>query len=442
MAIPKNVKILNGKLPPDPGVYLMRTAAGKLLYVGKATSLRTRVSSYFVRPADARITRMVQEIGRIEYRETPTAVEALMLEAALIKKWQPPYNVREKDDKSFVYLAFTREPYPQPVLVRGHELARVPKRQYLKIFGPFHSAQSVQAALDALRRAFPWTLCRPPRRSRAAGGRAKRSCFYRHLRLCPGVCTGEITPAAYRKIIRQLIGFFDGRRTTVIRGLEREMRAAAAAERFEAAAEIRNRLAALRRVRDEAVIKNESRPDRLGRIDLFGRLEAYDISNLGGQDAVGSLAVFEDGRPKRSEYRKFRIRTVSGANDVAMLAEVLRRRFGRLPEQGSGNAQLGRWPRPDLILIDGGAGQVSAARRVLKEYGLEIPLVGLAKGFQRKQDEMVFDRSDYELARLTVAFKPLLQRLRDEAHRFAIAYHRRRRARRFLGDSRAVKRKV
>ncbi len=416
MAIPAHVTVKNGSLPPSPGVYLMKDADGKLLYIGKATSLRTRVGSYFVRPADERIAAMVTHIRSIDYIETPTAVEALMLEAKMIKKHQPPYNVMEKDDKSFVHLAFTREPFPQPVLIRAYELARTPKRRFLKVYGPFGSAASVRAALDTLRRSFPWTTCKPGR---------PRPCFYRHLGLCPGVCTGEITSAQYKKIIRGLTRFFEGGREAVVREMRRDMRRAAAAQEFEEAAAIRNRLYALENVRDIAVIKKEEKG--LGEfIDIFGRIEGYDISNISGQDAVGSMVVFEDGEPKKAAYRIFAIRDVQGPNDVAMMTEVLRRRFARA---GAGERA---WRNPDLILVDGGVGQMNAARKVLDERGLRIPLIGIAKGFDRKQDQLVYDKGDYELARLVQAFKPLLQRLRDEAHRFAISWHRRKRAKTFL----------
>ncbi|MEY4745387.1 MAG: hypothetical protein RL272_1332 [Candidatus Parcubacteria bacterium] len=419
MAIPANIKVKNGPLPPEPGVYVMRDAGGKILYIGKATSLRTRVGSYFVRPADARIAKMVTLIRSIDYERTPTAVEALLLEAKLIKKHQPPYNVMEKDDKSFVHLAFTREAFPQPVLIRGHELARTPKRTFMKVYGPFGSAASVRAALDTLRRSFPWTTCKPGR---------PRPCFYRHLGLCPGVCTGDITSAQYKKIIRGLTRFFEGRRDAVVRDMRRDMRRAAAAEEFEEAAAIRNRLYALEHVRDIAVIKREEAG--LGEfIDIFGRIEGYDISNISGQDAVGSMVVFEDGEPRKSAYRIFAIRDVHGPDDVAMMTEVLRRRFARANVAGGGGHA---WKNPGLILVDGGLGQMNAARRVLEERGLKIPLVGIAKGFDRKQDELVYDKGDYEIARLVQAFKPLLQRLRDEAHRFAVSWHRRKRAKTFL----------
>lgn len=414
MAIPASIKIKNGELPPRPGVYFMKDAAGKTMYIGKATSLRTRVTSYFSRPADARIERMVSKIRAIDYQETPTAIEALMLEAQLIKKHQPPYNVDEKDDKSFVHLVFTREPFPKPVLVRGHELARMSKKQFLYRFGPFRSAFAVRSALDTLRRSFPWTTCTPGR---------KRPCFYRHLHQCPGVCTGEITSAEYKKIIRSLARFFAGDRAGVVRTMRAQMKRAAAARRYEEAGEIRDRLYALDHIRDVAGMKREDAVLEKY-IDIFGRVEGYDISNTGGQESVASMVVFEDGEPKKSEYRKFKIETVEGANDVASLAEVLKRRFAH-----------DGWRMPDLVLVDGGVPQVGAARKALDAIGVKVPLVGMAKGPDRKGDELVFDKSDYELARLVNGFRSMLRRVRDEAHRFAIGFHRQRRAKRFLGKA-------
>jgi excinuclease ABC subunit C len=384
---------------------------------------------------------MVKKISEIDWEETPTAVEALILEAKNIKKLQPPYNVRDKDDKSRVHLAFTREDYPRPVLVREHELARMPKKRFLKTFGPFKSAGAVQASLDALRKAFPWSTCKPKR---------GRPCFYVHLGQCAGVCTGAITSRDYKVIIRGLMRYFDGKRGEVVRSLKRNMKAAADRKDFETAAAYRDRLWALEHIRDMAIMKRDD-AELQQFIDVFGRVEGYDISNISGQDAVGSMVVFQDGRPKKTAYRKFRIKTVEGANDTAMLEEVLRRRFGRskavelevverLSDDAASAQQLNssaassskRWPLPDLILIDGGKGQLNVAKRVLEEHKFDIPLVGIAKGFDRKQDELVYDKSDNELARLVRAFKPLLQRVRDEAHRFAVSYHRRRRRGKFL----------
>lgn len=414
MAIPASVIIKDGNLPPVPGVYFMKDAAGTLMYIGKATSLRSRVGSYFSRPLDPRIASMVARIARIDYEVTPTAIEALMLEAKLIKKHQPPYNVMEKDDKSWIRLVFTKEPFPRPLLVREHDLEREGERAYLATFGPFKSGFSVRAALDALRLAFPWTTCRPD---------AKRACFYRHLGLCPGVCTGEISSAAYRRIIRSLIKFFGGGRDKLVAQWEREMKKAAKAERFEEAAAWRNRLRALTEVRDLNILK---RDEALAQ-KLRGRIEGYDISNTGGVASVGSMVVFEDGEARKSQYRIFHIQDVVGADDYASMNEVLRRRFQHLP---GGPAE--EWPVPDVLLIDGGRGQVAVAHQVLADVGLQIPVVGLAKGPDRKQDVPVFDRRTPGLAQLVTAHKDVFQRVRDEAHRFAVAHHRKLRKKSFL----------
>jgi excinuclease ABC subunit C len=431
MAIPKRVTIKHGPLPAKPGVYLFRDARGRLLYIGKATSLKTRVNSHFVRPHDARIAKMTEQADSIEYIETPTAVEALMLESRLIKKHQPHYNVLSKDDKSYIHLAFTKEDFPRPVFIRQHELARLPKSQFLKVLGPFRSAGSVQAALDATRKAFPWTECRPPK-----PGKSGRPCFYRHLGQCPGVCTAEIKPAEYRKIIRQLIRFLEGGRDKVTAELEAAMSKAAAEDRFEDAALIRDRLAALNQVRDLSVLKREE-PTGLKPIDIYGRIEGYDISNISGTDTVGSLVTFVDGRPRKSQYRKFIVQSVDGPDDTKAMAEVLMRRLEHAPSRAKSASQA--WPLPDLILVDGGVGQVNAANQVLKKAGMPIPVVGIAKGPDRKGEELVFAKNDYELARLTAAFKPLLLKVRDEAHRFAITFHRQRRSRRLTGGAAPVK---
>jgi excinuclease ABC subunit C len=245
--------------------------------------------------------------------------------------------------------------------------------------------------------------------------------------LCPGVCVGEITSAQYKKIIRRLMRFFEGGRDAVSGEMKREMTRAAADERFEDAADLRNRLFALEHVRDESILKHEdSRNAEF--INIFGRVEGYDISNTSGKDAVGSMVVMVDGEPKKSEYRIFGIKDVDGPNDVAMMRETLMRRFARTVKPEDGKS----WPLPDLVLIDGGAPQMGVAKAVLEHYGLKIPLVGIAKGPDRKQDELVYDKNDYELARLVRAFKPLLQRCRDEAHRFAVSWHRKKRAKSFL----------
>ena len=439
MAIPAQIKIQNKNLPNTPGVYVMKGARGKILYIGKATSLKNRVASYFTRPSPARIAEMVRRIRRIDYERTGTAIEALILEANLIKKHQPPYNVLERDDKSFLYVVITKDQYPRLLFVRGHELEREGERAYKVVFGPYTSAASLKASLELIRKIFPWSSCEPPVPSprdtdrnsadknrsepRDGAGKQKRPCFNYHLRRCPGVCIGAISRRSYGAIIKNVILFLEGKRGGIMRRLEREMKRTAGREDFEQAAKLRNQLRALEHIQDIAIIKRDfyEEPHAEESVNIFGRIEGYDISNIGGAQAVGSMVVFENGEPKKSDYRKFRIKTVRGSNDVAMLTEVLRRRFGNTD-----------WPKPDIMLIDGGKGQVNAARLVLAEAGVKIPVIGIAKGPDRKKDEFIYERGNWELARITELYSYILKHVRDESHRFAIRYHRRVRGREFL----------
>lgn len=450
----KNIKIHGGRLPPRPGVYLMKDARGAVIYVGKAASLKTRVSSYFNRPHEARISRMASEIRSIDYRLTPSALEALILEAKLIKQLHPKYNIREQDDKSFLYVVFTADQYPKVLLVRGNELGKYQisndkfqtssniqhANSKPHIFGPFTSASALRAALQIVRRIFHWSNCKP-------GAAGARSCFYYHLGQCPGICIGAISPAQYRRqVIRPMILFFDGKKAQVMKDVEARMKQAAKKEKFEEAESLKRQLFSLRHIRDTAILTAESIGQsarstkqkhtpfalRTRPIDIFGRIEAYDISNISGTSAVGSMVVFQGGEPEKSEYRKFKIKNVSGINDVAMMREMLGRRFKRIQDYGL-RIKQGDWPMPDLLVIDGGVGQVRAAIEVLEELKLKIPVIGIAKGFNRKQDRPVYGRGNPELDRIVENHKDLILRARDEAHRFAVAYHRKRRSADFLG---------
>lgn len=397
----------------------MKGAHGRVLYVGKAGNLRRRVSSYFERPHDVRIETLVAKIKKIEHRKTDTALEALILEARLIKSLMPPFNVREKDDKSFLYFLITKERFPRVLLVRGKDATGG------KTFGPFTSASNARDALRILRKIFPWNTHEPER-----VGMFKRPCFDCEIGLCPGTCVGAVSGKEYHKTIERLTLFFEGKKKVVLRSLERDMAAASKALEFEKAEKFRRQIFALRHIRDTALISDSpvlAEGDGVrgagNATDGGGsggtgaksayRIEGYDISNISGTSAVGSMVVFEDGEPNKDEYRKFRIRTVFKPNDVGMLTEVLTRRFKRHD-----------WPMPNLILIDGGVAQASAARRVLLRARLRIPIVGIVKGPERKRNDIIG-------AIPKGVQKVTLIRVRDEAHRFAIAYHkalRRRRA--------------
>lgn len=415
--IPEYVKIKKNELPDSPGVYLMKNAKGNIIYVGKATSLKRRVSSYFQRPHDARISQMVSEIRAIDYIQKPTAIEALILEANLIKYYFPPYNVKDKDNKSFLYLVITKEDFPRPLLIRGTELGDDSAKRYKAVFGPYTSPRSLRAALDYIRKAIPWSTCEPGQ---------KRPCFYVHLKQCPGVCIGEISKKDYAKIIRDLIKFFEGKKDALLKQYAKEMKLAAKEKRFEEAADLRNRIHFLEHIQDIAIMKREDEHvDHIregeASVNIFGRIEGYDISNISGTSTVSSMVVFENGASNKAEYRKFKIRTVKGSNDVASMRETLVRRFRN------------DWRKPDLILIDGGWPQVNAAKQVIQHFELGIPVVGLAKGPARDKDELICDENNLEICKLCEQHKDILVAVRDEAHRFAITYHRKVRSRKMLG---------
>ena len=409
-------KNLYNKFPEEPGVYIMKGRGGRILYIGKAANLKRRVSSYFTRPHDARIQKLVSQIRHIDYRETPTALEALILESLLIKKHEPPFNVREKDDKSFLYIEITKESFPRVVLIRGKEIARSVKGE---LFGPFTSAQSLREALRILRRIFPWNT-HPPEAIEEVQlhpERRRRACFDAQIGLCPGTCMGVANRRQYQKTIQNLKLVLHGKTQTVLKSLERDMRRAARALAFEEAARIRRQVFALRHVRDVALIGEDEFLSGRALIDRQAtRIEGYDISNISGTSAVGSMVVFINSEPDTNEYRKFKIRTIHQSDDTGMLREVLLRRFGN------------EWPLPTLVLIDGGKGQVNTAERVLDEVGLKIPVVGIAKGPTRKKNEFI--------GTVPKGIDPnTLIKVRNEAHRSAIFYHRAVRGRQSLGST-------
>ena len=450
-------------IPSSPGIYLFYNAKGDLIYVGKATNLKSRVISYFhlsFRPirliggerrnpskttderdsstslrsaqndksgASRPIEEMIHEVKDIKYKTTGSVLEAIILESIYIKKFQPRYNIKDKDDKSWNYIVITNDEYPQVTTIREHELrldSRLRGNDKLR-FGPYPGLKS-REALKILRRLFKFSTCRPPKQSKQIKQsrqtkQENKPCFYRQLGECLGVCTGEITPTDYKqKVIGPIKLFLQGKKERVIKSLEKNMRSAARHQEFEEASRLRNQINALRRLQDMALLndgfikdtpqmsfprKRESShwiPNQVGNDN--GRIEGYDISHISGTSAVGSMVVFTNSEPDKNQYRKFKIRTISQANDVGMLKEVLERRFKN------------DWPLPQLILIDGGRPQVNTAKDVLQRLNLSIPVVGIAKGPDRKKDEIIGQLANFELKTLIA--------VRDEAHRFAITYHR------------------
>ncbi|MDD4931563.1 MAG: GIY-YIG nuclease family protein [Candidatus Colwellbacteria bacterium] len=379
-------------LPDTPGVYLMKDSGGRIIYVGKAANLKRRVSSYFTRPHDSRIAKLVSEIVKIDHIERETAIEALILEADLIKKYQPIYNIKEKDDRSFLYIEITKDKFPRVLLVRGKSAEQGER------FGPFTSASSAREALRILRKIFPWSV-HPPEKA----GKYEKPCFDYEVGSCPGVCIGAITKADYMKNIRSLKMFLKGQKKALIKKLGREMKKYSDALDFEYANVLKRRIFALNHIQDVALI-SEERPAAEGKTG--GRIEGYDISNISGRSAVGSMVVFIGGEPDKKEYKKFKIHSLDTPNDTAMMKEIMERRIAN------------PWPIPDVILVDGGKAQVNVVKEVLSVNGIRVPVIGMVKGPDRKRTDLVGDF-------VPGIDKKVLERVRDEAHRFAIGYHKR-----------------
>jgi excinuclease ABC subunit C len=543
------------RLPDRPGVYLMKGAGGDVLYVGKAQSLRHRVRSYWQKQTPTlgeghRIRSVVDRIADVEVTEVDSVSEALLLEANLIKRFKPRFNVRLKDDKSYPYIKVTlADDFPR--VERTRKLVNDGSRY----FGPYASATSVDESMNLVRRLFPFRTCTIDIRD---GERAlQRPCLLYHIKRCQGPCIEEISKADYRADIEQVELFLEGRQETLVKALRREMSAASDRQEYERAATHRDKIRAIERtmesqkmaafarteldlvgmarqdnqaavtlfiIRDGKMIGRDvylldamreasdaevlssfleqyyaratsipreiyvpagvtdtadlqtflaekrggpvhlRTPQRGEKRDLMGlasrnagetlareqarwladqgktlaaleqlaaaldmpgipfRIECYDISNFQGSESVGSMVVFEDGKPRSGEYRRFRIKTVEGPNDVASHQEVLRRRFRAVKSGEEGSEEERRWAMPDLVIVDGGKPQVNAAKQVLDELGLhDLPLAGLAK---EREELFLPGRSEPVVLPPTSSALYLVQRLRDEAHRFAITYHR------------------
>jgi excinuclease ABC subunit C len=405
-------------LPKSPGVYEFRDKKGKILYIGKATSLKDRVGSYFLKNAHLdrpNIEPMVAQIADIKVNETDSVLEALILESNLIKKYQPKYNVMAKDDKSFGYFVITKEEFPRVLAVFKTQLG---KYQAKSIFGPYMSKYQMEVALKLIRRIFPFHSNKQ---------QTEKGCLDFQIGRCPGPYAGAISKKDYLKNIHGIEMILQGKKKGLLTELKKQMKIFSKNNEFEKAAEARNRIFALEHIRDVALISEESQHSMLGyrpNIECWGemRIEAYDISNIGGDYAVGSMVVFTNGKTDKNEYRKFKIKTVAGIDDVAMMREVLLRRFNN------------SWPKPDLILLDGGKGHLNMAQRIIGELKLGIPIIAVAKGPTRKKLDiyqskylLTFLGKNEELRRNysnILSDTKLLERIRNEAHRFAIAYHK------------------
>lgn len=393
-------------------MYLFYTKKSELIYVGKATSLKSRVKSYFSGLRSPRpIEMMIHEVFSVKYNVTDSVLEAIILEGNLIKKFRPKYNVMWKDDKSWNYIVIDKDEYPKVATLRERELHQIKndqlKKQYSHIFGPYPGLNA-KAAMKILRRMFNLSFCRP---------RAKRACLYREMKECLGVCTGEISASDYRKkVILPLVTFLNGEKSRLIKKIAREMDTASKRENYEEAARLRDQLKALKRIRDIALINDAFVKEEFTRFKHAIRIEGYDISNFGASGKVGSMVVFDEQGPVKNEYRKFNIYSVVGQSDVDCLGEVFERRL-----------KHAEWPLPAIFLVDGGLPQVNRAHRLVKIRGLSVPVVGIAKGPKRKKTEFIFESKNPAISDWISRNKNLLIRVRDEAHRFAISFQRKKR---------------
>jgi len=418
MKTSRKIKNILSKMPNSSGIYLFYNFKKELIYVGKATSLKNRVKSYFSGLKSPRpIEFMIHEVADIKYKPTDSVLEAVILEANHIKKLQPKYNIEGKDNKSWNYLVLTKEDFPKLLAVRQYELERQNyentklrnyentkiKAKYSHIFGPFPGLNTKEA-LKLFHKIFYISRCNT---------RQKRPCFDYQLGFCLGVCTGEITKEQYKqKVIKPLISFLKGNKKRLISSLKKEMQEEAQARNFEEAARLKKQINSLERIYDVALLNKSLFEDSVlgGNIK---RIEGYDISNLGETGKVGSMVVFNLSGPIKQDYKRFKIKTVIGQSDIACLEEVLYRRL-----------KHDEWMVPDLILVDGGKGQVRAVRKVIDFYKKNIPILGLAKGKTRKKNEFIFDKKNKYLKEFIEKNQDLLIQVRDEAHRFAIAYQR------------------
>lgn len=394
MDIKKKIK----GFPLGPGVYIMKSARGEVLYVGKASSLRKRVSSYFVSRNLPKTEALLNNAVRIDYIECENSHQALILEAALIKEKKPKYNVVLKDGKSYPYVEATSEAFPRIHICRPRlKAGRL-------IFGPYTETKALKSALASIRRVFPFRSC---------ANMPKVPCLFFHLKLCPAPCAGKISAAEYKSIIKSVCKILNGRRKELIRSLRLEMKNLAAQKNFEEAAKVRNKLLAVERLYKgrpgEHEILSLKEALNLSRLPLT--IEAVDISSLGRNEAVGSLVTFKGGAADKSNYRRFLIKGVKGIDDYAMIAEVVRRRYSRLVKE--------KKKMPGLIIIDGGKGHLMSAYQELKALGRDIPIIGIAK--RNEEIWLPFKGKPLVIPKNSPSLH-LIQRARDEAHRFAHSY--------------------
>lgn len=418
-------------LPQKPGVYFFKDKRNIMLYIGKASRLKNRVSSY-LKTTDIRLKKMLDEARTLKYKTADSEIEALILESQFIKKLKPKYNIVMRDDKQYFFVGFSSDRFPKIFLTHRSDTA--------EFVGPFTDGTALKTTLKFLRKIFPYCTCKQ---------KHNLPCLNYHIGKCPGFCCLKETHNAkliannqnfgiYAKNIKAIKELLNGKKTSLIKNLKSEMKKCAEKEQFGKAIELRNKIKKLEKVfqnakiiqkaNSEWLIANSKSNDTKKILEKLtkvlnlpstpNRIEGYDISNIQGANAVGSMVVFSNGRPDKNEYRKFKIRSKNTPDDTAMLSEMLRRRF-RHPE----------WQFPDLILVDGGKGQLNAVAKTVaygKSPGAKrkapIPIIGLAKGKMEIFSTTL--TAPISMSRLPIAVQNLIKHIDSEAHRFAVSYHR------------------
>jgi excinuclease ABC subunit C len=410
--------------PLTPGIYLMKDAAGTVIYVGKAKALRSRAGSYFRKEAeiDPRTCELVKHIADIDFIPCETEVDALLREARLIKDIRPKFNKDLKDGKSFPYIQVrTREEFPRV------EITRTPRRRGVRLYGPFLSKAKLKDAVNVLQKVLKFRTCSLDIQSEETRWRWFRPCLLHSIRQCTAPCNLRVSRDDYRRQIRKLIMILEGRTAKLFARMAAEMKEASGAMLFEKAGRIRDEMAALKKLElrgdqdkhvQPEVFHIDPKKGLIGLKKVLGlekvprSIEGFDIAHLSGEDTVASLVAFIDGLPFKDGYRKFKIKSVEGVDDFASMREVITRRFKRLHDEEG--------VFPDILLIDGGKGQLNAALDAFRALGITPPtVISLAK-----QEEEIFRPGESEsikLSRHSAALR-LLQYVRDEAHRFAQHY--------------------
>ena len=372
------------KFPDSPGVYIFLSKDNRPLYIGRTISLRKRVLSYFRKDIDSRIREMVDSAKKIKIKKTDSLLEAVILEANLIKKYWPKYNVRDKDNRSFVYVVIPKADYPEPYVIRGRELESGNTKN-THVFGPYQSASLLFSALKIIRRIFPYSTCKPF---------TGKPCFDYQIGLCPGLCIGKVSKDDYVKNIRNIVLLLSGKKKRLMQKLKKENP---------------DKLKSLKHIQDVSLLLKEE----LSQPEEFSRIEGYDISHLSGKETFGSMVVFLDSRPDKKEYRLFRIKSAPKNDDLRALEEVLTRRLKHK-----------EWKFPDLILIDGGKPQIDFVYKSLKKRKINIPIVGISK---YKGDKLVYPSNIKAIRVFAEKNRGVLLKVREEAHRFSLKNSRKKR---------------